>query len=70
MRTLGEVLAWGQWLAALLDAVENVGLLRMIDGARLAKWPALARWCAIPKFALIVIGTLYVLIRIGQWLAR
>lgn len=68
LRTACEVIAWGQWLAALLDAIENVGLLRMLDGSRAEVWPALARGCAIPKFALVVIGALCALLGIGRWL--
>lgn len=57
----GVWLAWGQWLAALLDATENVALTVMIFGGVRAPWPALAWWCAVPKFALIVAGLLYAL---------
>jgi hypothetical protein len=48
---VGMLLAWGQWLAALFDATENMALTVMIfDGVR-DPWPALAWWCAVPKFA-------------------
>jgi hypothetical protein len=54
-------LAWGQWLAALLDATENVALLKMLLDTTAAPWPQLAYWCAAVKFALIFLGLLFVL---------
>lgn len=59
---VGVVLAWGQLLAALLDAVENYALIRLLLGAGEALWPALARASALPKFALVALGLLYVLL--------
>lgn len=49
-------LAWGQWLAALLDAVENVGLLVLLTGAPSDSAAKVATVCAVPKFALVVLG--------------
>lgn len=67
----GLYLAWLQWLAALFDAIENVGLLNMLDGRTAQPWPLIAQWFAIPKFALIVLGLLYtLLIGGGLWLRR
>ena len=56
---LGVALAWCQWLAALLDALENVALLRMLRGPVTEPWPRVARWSAIPKFALVAARVLY-----------
>jgi len=62
----GIVLAWGQLLAGALDALENVALLRLLvragtaDG--LSAWPAVARACAIPKFLIVVLSLLYLLV--------
>lgn len=61
---LGSWLAWGQWLAALLDAVENAALLTMLFGSVESPWPQVARWCAVPKFALVALGLLYVVLGI------
>lgn len=58
----GIVLAWAQFAAALLDAVENYALIRLLFGDRRTHWPPLARWCALVKFALVIAGILYVLI--------
>jgi len=57
----GVPLAWGQWLAALLDVIENVALVSMLFGSVVEPWPQVARWCAIPKFVLILAGLLYAL---------
>jgi hypothetical protein len=58
-REAGVVLAWGQVLTALLDATENVALLRVLEGPVEEPWPKVAFWCALPKFALIVAGVVY-----------
>lgn len=55
-------LAWGQWLAALLDATENIALLKMLLDTTAAPWPQLAYWCAAVKFVLVLLGLLFVLI--------
>ena len=59
---LGVGLAWSQFLAALLDGVENYALLRVLLGSDWPTWPVVARWCAIPKFALVLTGLIYVAI--------
>lgn len=56
---LGLLLAWGLGLAALLDAVENVALWQVLQGPAAVAWPAVARWCAIAKFAWVFAGLLY-----------
>ena len=53
------LLAWGQWLAALLDAVENVALVTMLLNAPVDPWPAVAFICASIKFLLIALGLIY-----------
>jgi hypothetical protein len=57
----GAPLAWGSWLAALLDAGENAALARMLLATVRAPWPTVAWWCATSKFALLVAALLYVL---------
>jgi hypothetical protein len=56
---IGISLAWGQWIAAALDAVENIALATILLGGLAHPWPELARWCALFKFALIFIGLVY-----------
>ncbi len=68
---LGILLAWGLWLAALLDAMENAALLRMLFGSVVEPWPQMAFWCAALKFALILAGIAYALAGgIGLLVAR
>ena len=59
LRSLGVVLAWALIAAALLDAVENYALIQVLLGAQSGTWPALARWCAAPKFLIVGTGLLY-----------
>ena len=58
----GIVLAWAQFGAGLLDAVENYALIRLLLGPERAVWPPLARWCAIPKFVVVIAGLAFALI--------
>ena len=58
----GLALAWAQPLAAALDAVEDYALIRILLGSQEVAWPLLAWACAIPKFALVAAGLLYVLL--------
>jgi len=58
--SLGVPLAWAQFGAALLDAVENYALIQVLLGSQQALWPAVARWCAIPKFLIVAAGLVYV----------
>ncbi len=67
--SLGRVLAFGLGLAALLDAVENYALTTMLFSAVADPWPAVARWCATGKFALILAGLAYVLVGVVIWIA-
>ena len=70
LASAGVVLAWGQWLAAALDATENAALTTMLLGAVRDPWPAVAWWSAVPKFCLIVAGILYALAAVAVRLAR
>jgi hypothetical protein len=60
--TMGMLLAWGQWLAALLDATENAALLVNLLDAPAAPWPQIAQWCAAIKFGLVLLGLAYTLL--------
>jgi hypothetical protein len=66
--SLGRALAFGLGLAALLDATENYALTTMLFSAAADPWPAVARWCATGKFALIITGLFCVLIGFVLWL--
>ena len=56
---LGAGLSWGMLAALLLDAAENYFLIRLILGDQQTLLPVMARWCAIPKFALVLAALAY-----------
>jgi hypothetical protein len=56
---VGGVLAWGALLAGLFDAVENLALLRVLADHPEQPYPAIAYFCALPKFALSAAALLY-----------
>ena len=55
----GAALAWGQFAAGALDAIENFALLRVLAADAPGGWPLLAAACAWPKFALVAAGSLF-----------
>jgi len=60
---LGVGLAWAVWVAAGLDAVENVALIRMLtQGTASEPWPRVAAACATIKFGLVGLGLGFVII--------
>ena len=59
---LGRWLGAGQGLAALLDSVENVALIRLLLGSTSTFWPPLAWICAALKFSLVLLGLAYILV--------
>jgi len=61
LASLGVILAWGQWLAAMFDAVENLALTNILFSSVVSPWPEIARWCAILKFTLIFVGLVFTL---------
>ena len=58
----GVLLAWAQFGAALLDCVENYALIQILLGSQQESWPAMAWWCAVPKFLIVAAGLAYVCI--------
>lgn len=61
LAALGTLLAWGLWLAALSDALENLALVEILFGRNTTPWPEIAAACAIIKFSLIFLGLVYAL---------
>ncbi|MBI4732705.1 MAG: hypothetical protein HY781_11405 [Chloroflexi bacterium] len=59
---LGAWLGWGTILAAVFDAVENIGLWNILLGNVNSTWPEVSFWCASLKFGLILLGMLYGLV--------
>ena len=58
--TIGFLLAWSLWIAAVSDATENLALLTELLGNNAAPYPQVAQICATIKFGLILLGLLYV----------
>jgi len=69
LASAGILLAWGQWLAALLDAVENTALVIILFGSVTEPWPQIARWCAVFKFVLVLSGLVYAAFGAVAWIA-
>lgn len=59
---LGRFLAGAQFLAATLDALENYALIRVLLGSKNPVWPQVAYWSAGPKFVIVLLGILYVIL--------
>jgi len=59
-------LAWGQWVAGLLDGIENYGMLHNAAGPISETWAMISCVCASLKFGLIIVGTLYVFAQFAQ----
>ena len=62
LASVGAWLAWGIWIAAGLDYIENVALIQLLLGSTNELWPTLAYWCATIKFVLIILAILYALL--------
>lgn len=57
---LGGILAWAQFLAAILDAIENLALIFLLLNSERLWLPAVARGCAIIKFTIVGAGFIYI----------
>jgi hypothetical protein len=62
LAVVGLPLSWAQFVAALLDAVENYALIQVLLGSGQASWPVVAWWCAVPKFIIVAAGLVYVIV--------
>ncbi|HUS94261.1 MAG TPA: hypothetical protein VMZ24_03680 [Patescibacteria group bacterium] len=59
---LAVLLALGLLMAALLDAIEDAVLLKMLDAGVSSPWPQISFVCAIVKFGLIFLGLTFVIV--------
>ena len=57
---VGIVLAWAQFLAAILDVIENLALINLLLNSSHRWLPFLARWCAIVKFSIVGAGLIFI----------
>lgn len=62
LKSLGSVAGYGAFMAALFDAAENYALLQMLLGNIQSAYPAVAAFCAILKFGLIIFCVFYALV--------
>jgi hypothetical protein len=60
----GRLLAWGQIVAGVCDALENVSLLVELSGRVSPPWPQAARFFAVAKFVLVILAACYILVAI------
>jgi hypothetical protein len=56
------LLAWGMLFAGALDSVENYALIKLLLGSQANILALVARSCAIPKFLIVLLGLLYVIL--------
>lgn len=68
----GRVIAWGQWLAGLFDALENVALLVLLyrPASPATPWPQLAAVCAAVKFSLLAAGAVFIVVAVPRRVKR
>jgi hypothetical protein len=70
----GAILSWAAVLAAALDAVENLGILAILEQGAVSPWPQLVALFAGLKFMLVIPALLYLLLMapfsIGRYFAR
>jgi len=60
--SLGSTIVWGLLVAGVLDAIENIALLRLLFGDLSAIWVNTAWLCASGKFSLISLAMIYILL--------
>jgi hypothetical protein len=51
----GIFFAWLQWLAGILDCIENLAMMKILFDAPTDTLAQISRWCAIPKFTLALV---------------
>ena len=56
---VGFLLGWAQFIAALMDAIENIALIRLLLGSQQELYAWIAWGCAGIKFTLVGSGLLY-----------
>lgn len=57
---MAQTLARAQFLAAILDAIENWALIHLLLNASDRWLPGLARWCATVKFSIVGAGLIFI----------
>jgi len=71
LRRVGPYVALGAVLAGVLDTIENLAMLGHINGwADFLVWPAIAGVMAIPKFLLVLVAMVYVIMGVVTAIAQ
>jgi hypothetical protein len=60
-KNFGLYLAVAVIIAGLLDIFENIALIKILLGSENELLPFLAKWCAIPKFLIVIVAVFYVI---------
>jgi hypothetical protein len=60
-KIVGSAFAWGLIIAALLDAMENYALIKILLGSTEEFWLKIAWYSAAPKFVLVGFGLIYLI---------
>jgi len=60
-KNFGLYLAVAVIIAGLLDIFENIALINILLGSENELLPLLAKWCAIPKFLIVIVAIFYVI---------
>ena len=66
----GKVFIWLVFLAAFFDVIENISLIRLLNGHLSELWSKVAYLSAIIKFSFVSIGILYLLINWSLWVYK
>jgi len=61
LKKVGIWFAAGAIFAAFLDIIENIAMIKLLLGSHNQFLPVLAKWCAIPKFSLVLFSVLYII---------
>ncbi len=62
INSVGVLLIWLTFLAALFDMIENVALIKLLLGDLQQKWSSIAYYFAICKFSLLSLGVFFIII--------
>ena len=66
----GLPLAWGAWMAGVLDIAENAALFTVLLNNPTSPWPQVAWWAATAKFLLVIAGIVYTVLGAALSLVR
>jgi hypothetical protein len=58
---IGGLIGWGVVFAPLFDSIENIALFGQLTGSPILQLAGLALNCALIKFGLLILGTVYAL---------